>query len=127
MNAIEAVAAYLKGKIVVTGKVDALKLKTVNAFDVGHVRVGTYELTFWNEYMTLENGNERLNTFPDLIATFDTDTGLPVTSAELKQGQNIAVLATSQSNIRLGAGSVDPVLLKEIEPIINKPVLDLKG
>ncbi|MDR2869327.1 MAG: DUF917 family protein [Deferribacteraceae bacterium] len=121
--AIEAVAAFLKGKIVVSGKVDELKLETVNAFDVGRVLIGRCEMTFWNEYMTLENGAERLMTFPDLIATFDLKTGLPVTSAEIAKGQEIAIVATSRSNIRLGAGCIDPALLKEIEPIINKTVL----
>lgn len=100
-DAILAVTEFLNGTVVVEGKIEELHLTTTGGFDVGTVQIKDYELTFWNEYMTLERGNERLATFPDLIMTFDQASGLPVTSAEIRQGQKVAVIKTSCENLKL--------------------------
>lgn len=121
--AMEAVADFLNGEVITIGKVTTLKLETINAFDVGFVTVDGFEITFWNEYMTLEKGSKRFGTFPDLIMTMDALTGMPVTSAELREGQEVAILVTDRKNLKLGAGVKDKTLLKEIEPIINRSVL----
>ena len=65
--------------------VSEFELVTKGGFDVGRVVVEGAEMTFWNEYMTLERGNERLYTFPDLIMSFDRTSGMPITTAEIKK------------------------------------------
>lgn len=122
-DAILSATEFLQGRVIVEGKIDELKLVTAGGFDVGTVKINGYELTFWNEYMTLEKNGERLATFPDLIMTFDKATGLPVTSAEIKQGQEVVVIKAAKKNLKLGSGMRDQKLMAEIEPIIHKEVL----
>ncbi len=121
--AVENVGNFLNGTLVVQGKIDELSLATTGGFDVGKVVIGSYELTFWNEYMTLERGSERIATFPDLIMTFDRESGMPVTSAEICKGQEVIVIQTNQSNLKLGSGMRDLKLMAEIEPIVGKEIL----
>ena len=122
-DAILSVVEFLKGSVVVEGKIEELELITAGGFDVGKVRIKDCELTFWNEYMTLERGKERLATFPDLIMTLDKESGLPVTSAEIKQGQEVVVITTHRENLKLGSGMRDRKLMAEVEPIIGKEIL----
>lgn len=121
--AIEAVVEYLNGEVVVEGLVSNFELVTKGGFDVGKVVVDGIEMTFWNEYMTLEKGNKRLYTFPDLIMSFDKESGMPMTTAEIHKGMNIVIIATKKENIKLGVGMHDLNLLKEIEPIVNKEIV----
>ncbi|MCQ1529011.1 DUF917 domain-containing protein [Lutispora saccharofermentans] len=122
-DAIEAVAEFLNGEIVAEGVVYGFELVTKGGFDVGKINIDGIEMTFWNEYMTLEHGNKRLYTFPDLIMSFDKASGMPITTAEIKKGMNIAIIGTKKENIKLGAGMHDLNLLKEIEPIVDKEVI----
>lgn len=122
-DAILSVTESLQGLVVTEGKIDELTLVTAGGFDVGTIHVNGYELTFWNEYMTLERGKERIATFPDLIMTFDKKTGIPVTSAEIRQGQEVVVIKTTKENLKLGSGMRDRNLMAEIESIIHKEVL----
>lgn len=86
-------------------------------------RAGSYEITFWNEYMTLEDERGmRLATFPDLIVTLDLKTSLPLTSAEIKPGDEVLVIAVPKEFIPLGAGVKDPEILKQIEDVVGKKV-----
>jgi len=120
---IEQVTSAIDGKVVALGKVKSLNLVLRDGFDVGELWVGDAELTFWNEYMTLERGSERLATFPDLIATMDTETGCPVTSAEIREGQQIAVMMVSQANLNLGGGMRDRGVFRDIERIVGKEIV----
>lgn len=122
-TAIENVAKFLKGEITCEGIVSEFNIVTKGGFDVGTVIVGGVEMSFWNEYMTLESNGNRLYTFPDLIMTFDCNTGMPLTTAEIKKDMDIVIIATKKENLMLGAGMYDSKLLKEIEPIVNKEIL----
>ncbi len=121
--AIKSIADFLKGDIVMDGIVSDFNLVTKGGFDSGKIVVKNMEMTFWNEYMTLEKGNERFYTFPDLIMSFDKETGMPITTAEMSKGKNIVIVATKKENLRLGATMYDTNLLKEIEPIVDKGIL----
>jgi DUF917 family protein len=122
--ATEAVE-YMGGQLVGEGTVEGLRLETKGGFDVGITFVRTekfrLELTFWNEFMTLEQEGERLGTFPDLIALMDLSTGLPLPSANLQEGQKVAVILVPKGKLILGAGVKDPELLKEAEKVVGKP------
>lgn len=121
--AIEGVVKFLNGEIVVDGVVTEFDLVTKGGFDVGTVVVDGVEMSFWNEYMTLESNGNRLYTFPDLIMSFDKETGMPLSTAEMSKGKSIIIIATKKDNIKLGAGMHDISLLKEIEPIVNKDII----
>ncbi|CEI83099.1 hypothetical protein J18TS1_08170 [Oceanobacillus oncorhynchi subsp. incaldanensis] len=120
---IEKAVTYLKGRIIHSGKVNEFQLDKTGGFDVGYVRIDDLELTFWNEYMTAEKNGERKGTFPDLIMTFDVETGKPLVSAEIKEGIKIAVMSVPKENLLLSSTMYNQKLLKTVEPIINKSII----
>lgn len=130
---VEAACTVLGGEVAGTGRIASVKLETKGGLDVGLVRVetgqqGALELTFWNEYMTLEavgggGAPRRLATFPDLMATFDLSTGMALSSALVREGQEIAVVTVPRQKLILGAGVKDPDLLRPVEETVGKEVL----
>lgn len=128
---VEAVAAEvgdaLGAAVVARGAVAGFQLETRGGYDVGRFTVGAVEVTFWNEYMTVEQDGRRLATFPDFIATLDASTGLPVTSAELANGRAVWLLTGPASRLILGAGVRDPGNLAIVEAVLHKPMAPAGG
>lgn len=122
---IEAVVNFLGGTIVCEGTVERCDLAQEGGFDVGTIEIDGAELTFWNEYMTLEIDGQRLGTFPDLIMTFDSHTGTPVVTARVEVGQALTAVCVDRSRLLLGSTMRNPELLASIEPIIHKPILNV--
>jgi DUF917 family protein len=127
---ILAAAEASRGSLALRGVVAKKVLVSSGGFDTGVLAVEsgneTNELTFWNEYITLERTDgafKRLATFPDLITTLDLDTGYPVSSAEVKEGQGIAVVTVPRRELILGAGVRDPELYKAVEQAVGKDVI----
>jgi DUF917 family protein len=121
--AIAAVVDELGGKIIASGPVTACSLATTGGFDVGTVIINDRcELTFWNEYMTLERDGERLATFPDLIMTLDAKTARPLVSASIQKGQMVCAIAVPREKLILSTTMHSEKLLKPIEDIIHKPI-----
>lgn len=121
-------AAFLGGRIVTRGPVSELELVTRGGFDSGRIAIGGFETTFWNEFMTLEadeEGGKRLATFPDLIMTLNASDGMPVTTAELKKSQEVFLISAPAEKLLLGEGMRCRDLLKTIEPVVGKKILDL--
>lgn len=125
--AADAAADYLQGKIIARGRVAEVSLETRGGFDVGRVMVeggrGKTEMTFWNEYMTLEFDGERLGTFPDLIATLDAGTGLPLSTADIAAGQEVAILWAHRDRLLLGAGMRDAALFAQAEQAVDRSLV----
>ena len=122
-KAVKNVAEVLNGIILTEGTIRRFNLNTSGGFDVGSLWVNEYELTFWNEYMTAEADGKRIATFPDLIMTFDKNTGFPVTSAEIKNGQEIIIIKADRSNLKLGSGMKDKKLFEDVEKILDKEII----
>lgn len=124
MKVIEAAAQASGGRIVCRGRVIAKELTTAGGFDVGRVVIeGGYELVFWNEYMTLEREGQRIATFADLIATLDVFTGNPVSSAEVRESSEVAVVVVPKESLMLGAGVKDKSLYYGIEEATGKEII----
>jgi len=120
----EEVARCLGSEVVAEGRVTRVQLTTEGGFDLGTVWIDeVYELVFWNEYMLLEAQGERLYTFPDLITTFDTSTHRPVTSAEIRKGMKVAIVAAKKEQLILGQGMREPELFRPVEKAIGRPVV----
>lgn len=121
---IEAAAGAARGRVVCAGKVVQKHLETKGGFDVGTVRLETgHELTFWNEYITLETEDgTRLATFPDLIATMNVQSGMPLSSAEIEVGHEVAVVVVPQDQLILGAGARDRSLYVAVEKATGKKI-----
>lgn len=113
----------LGGAVVAEGPVSRLERRTEGGFDVGSATIGDVELSIWNEYLTLERAGVRLATFPDLIATLDAETGLPVASAELETGRPVIVLSAPASALKLGAGLRIPDHYRALERAVGKEIV----
>lgn len=122
--AIAAVATKLGGQVVAAGDVTDFEIETTGGFDVGTVRIDGFEMTFWNEYMTLEKDGERYATFPDLMMTIDVKTARPIVTAALKKGQQLAIIVVPKEKLLLSSTMNNKKLLQPVEDIIKKPVLD---
>lgn len=121
----EVLARRLGGEIVTQGYVTRKELITKGGFDQGIVWIeGSYELLFLNEYVCLETKGERLYTFPDLITTLDISSHRPVTSAEIRTGMKVAVIATKKDHLILGEGMRDVELLRQVEQMIGRPIVE---
>jgi len=115
------------GEVVDRGVVENVLIETRGGYDVGRILVKggseTYEITFWNEYMTLESSEGvRLATFPDLIVTLDLKTSLPLPSAEIKIGDEVLITVIPKELVPLGAGVKDPDILRQVENVIGKRI-----
>ncbi len=123
---IKAIASTLLGEVIIQGEVDGVRLETLGGYDVGFVTVRgdqKGEITFWNEFMTLEIEGRRRATFPDLITLLSLENGIPVSSAEVKRGKAVGVLVVPRSHLILGEGVRLPETLQEAEKAIGKPLL----
>jgi DUF917 family protein len=120
------IAEYVGGAVPDAGRVESARLDVEGGYDVGTIvvrgRRARYDLTFWNEYMTLDADGERLATFPDLIATLNARDGAPVVTAEMTAGMEVNLLVVPRSRLILGAGMRDPGLFEDVERIIGKEV-----
>jgi hypothetical protein len=119
---IEVTAEHLGGRILTTGAVRSRALRTHNAFDIGTIEVLDIELGFVNEYLTAESGGERLATFPDVLATLSIQTGRIISIANLREGDQVAVLHVPKANVPLGDGVREPSVYPEVEAMLGKPL-----
>ena len=124
---IQAAADQLGGYIACRGRVGGISLTTVGGYDVGELVVqgdAKMALSFWNEFMTLEQEGVRKASFPDLITLMSLETGLPVSSAEAKEDQEVAVLVAAKQNLNLGKGVLLPETIAEAEKAVRKKLWD---
>lgn len=120
---VKAATEFLGGELVCKAKITKKVLEAKGGFDVGFITLAQgkdeWELTYVNEYMTLEKGGKRLATFPDLMTTFD-EKGEPVTSAALREGQTVYLVNVPKENILVGDGNRYPEMYKSIEDALGK-------
>ena len=123
----EATVSRLGGSVITEGEVTDIELITEGGFDHGTITAGGAEMTFWNEFMTLDCSGRRLGTFPDLIMTIDARSALPVTTAEITKGERLIVVSIPAENLPLGAGMYCAEQLKPVEEIVRRPILQYFG
>jgi DUF917 family protein len=124
----DAVKGHLSGEVVGQGTVARVELVTKGGFDIGSVVLDSdMELSFLNEFITLDFEGTRRYTSPDLITLFEKATGEVVNPAEVEEGMEVAVLAARQETLILGAGMLDIDLLKPLEGLLNRPVARYAG
>lgn len=118
----DAITSILGGRILGRGTVRHKQLRTEGGFDIGTLEVAELELGFVNEYMTAEATGERLATFPDVITTLSAVDGRPVSIADIRDGDEVAVLAVDKTQVPLGAGVREPSVYPEVEDLLGKPL-----
>ncbi len=130
-DVIASAASFFGGRIVGRGVVEEFEMSRDSGLDAGTALLrggdGSFELTFWNEYLTLERSAERLATFPDLIMTFDPETAAPLISAQLAKGREAVVIVVPARRLKLGAGMRDPGLFRLAEGVVGKELLRFLG
>lgn len=116
---IKVAAEVLGGEIVVEGKVEENTVRYEDGFDVGRIVVngnaGRIALHVYNEFMAASSGEQRLWTFPDMMASFDPASGDPVAISELPVGRDVTIVAGPQSAFPVGASARDPSVFPEVE------------
>lgn len=116
---ISSICDYMRGEIIVKGEVNEVVVQTENALDIGRLTVQdnkhSYHISFLNEYMSIDFLGKRLATFPDMIALLNIETGLPVCSADLRDGLKVAVLVVKKESMQLGSGMYFPDLYIPLE------------
>jgi len=115
-----ALTERLNGRVLAEGGVSGYRIETTGGYDVGRLEVGRLRLTFWNEYMTADEGSDRRATFPDLIATLDAKTGQPVPSADIVNQQRVLVIMVPKARMILGAGVRRAEALKPVEAVLGE-------
>ena len=120
---VNSLCTFLNGRILARGPVQNFSIETTGGFDVGYATVGGCDMTFWNEYATVEKDGERLATFPDLIMTINAKTGEPVTTAMMEEGLDVYVITTDKKNLKLSPTMYAPELLKATEDVIKKDLI----
>jgi len=53
----------------------------------------------------------------------DLETGVPLSTAEVREGQNVAILHVPRQELNLGSGMKDPEIFKQIEEVIKKQII----
>jgi hypothetical protein len=121
-----AVAKLLHGRIVASGKVVQYRCRQRGGFDVGGLTLddrGKTILSFVNEYMTLRSGRRLLAAFPDLIMTFDAQSGDPLPSANVHSRRSLIVLVAPRSSLKLSVTMSMPELLEPVERLLGGTAL----
>lgn len=73
--------------------------------------------------MAVERNGERLGTFPDLLMTFDKQTGEPVTTADLCAGQELVLVRVPYGKLILGSGMSELAGYLAIENVLGIKVV----
>lgn len=119
---IKNVIDFLNGRIMCRGKITNYNLETRNGLDVGGFEIISdtkAEIAFWNEFMSVSVNGKRVYTFPDFMMTFDAETGLPVTTAEIENGKDVILTAASCKNLILGGGMYEKSSYKAVEEALE--------
>ena len=74
--------------------------------------------------MTAEAGGERVATFPDVLTTLSVKTGAIISIANLREGDEVAVLHVPKANVLLGDGVREPSVYPEVEAMLGKPLAE---
>jgi DUF917 family protein len=112
------------GQVLAEGRVSSAVLKEKTGFTVGSVilkdRGGNeFCIAVCNEYLALQKNGGLLASFPDLITLFDTESGVPLGSPEVKAGKRVAIFFVPRQRLRLGSTMNDAGLLRPLERLLN--------
>ena len=123
---VGAVTRFLGGELICKAVIAEKSIEAKEGFDVGMMKLvdgdDEWELSYVNEYMTLEKEGKRLATFPDLMTTFN-EQGVPKTSALLEKEQTIYLVSVPKEKILVGDGNRYSDAFEPIEAALGKPMI----
>ncbi len=120
---LQTLSRLMEGKVLTQGFVKSAKLEDTHGFTAGNIVIHSeagrrIRIPVCNEYMMVLDGESPLAAFPDLISVFDARASLPLISAEVRPGQQVAVFAVPRSRLKLGSTMKDRGLLRPIEKLL---------
>ncbi len=125
---IGAAMRVTKGRVLGRGAVSQAAVDTRDSFDFARFVVedpgGPLTLHTMNEYMAVDRGGERLATYPDIICTLSLESGLPISVAQMREGDRVAVLVNDKADLPIGTGARQPDAYYEVEAALG---IDLRG
>lgn len=100
-TALQALLEKLQGYMLITGKLSMIHRKVDGGFTKGTAEIIGMDndknrkitLHFQNEQLLVTEGENPLAITPDLISVLDKETGLPITTEQLKYGARVTVIA----------------------------------
>lgn len=114
-------------EVVQRGVISQTNLVTDGGFDRGSLLIAgdgpPVEVRFWNEFMTADCAGARLATFPDLIALLASDSGLPLTSAAVRERQEVVLVRLAREHLRLGSSMGNRRLYAVAEKHLQKDLI----
>jgi DUF917 family protein len=117
---MDAACAQTHGTILAEGPVKVTTpMRTEGGFDHGAFDVGAVSLRYLNEYMTVDQGGERIATYPDVITTLSLQTGRPVSIAQIADSDEVAVFHVHRKHLPLSSSTRDRIALEEVEQIMG--------
>jgi DUF917 family protein len=94
---VAATVDLLRGREFFAGKVVDVERGTTSGFARGRARIegpdSTLTLSFQNEHLLAQAGDDVVVTTPDLIIVLDAELGEPITTEGLRYGQRVRVVA----------------------------------
>lgn len=115
-------------EVIAKGIITEHQLIIEGGFDHGYIKLITddgreYKTTFWNEFMTINENNTRLATFPDLIGCIEVESGKVLTSATINKGDSIYLYKVPKQNLILGSGMKNRDQFQLIEDILKTDII----
>ena len=123
-SVLSALSRLMGGRVFAHGYVASASLSERLGFTIGAITIlcangSVVCIAVCNEFMAVLDGGMPVALFPDLIALIDRDTGLPLTSAEIRVNRSIAIFVVSRRRLLLGSTMRDPTLLRPIERLLG--------
>jgi uncharacterized protein len=122
--ALAALGKLMQGRTLANGVVDSARLSEKQGFTLGRIIIKRADgsllmVPVCNEFMAVIDHGKPIAAFPDLIALFDHDTGLPLASTEARTGRPVAVFTVPRRHLLLGSAMLDRRLLRPIEKAVG--------
>jgi DUF917 family protein len=117
---LSALSRAMGGQVFGSGYVVSVKLYERHGFTLGKVAIilsdgSTATIPVCNEFMGVSVLGRRVAAFPDLIAVFDRESGLPLASAEIKVNSSVSLFIVPRERLLLGTPMRDVRLLRQVE------------
>lgn len=121
---IDTICQTTKGRIIGKGTVLKKDIHYSVGYDIGTIVIdsenGPLTLHVMNEYMAVDNQKgQRVASFPDVIATLESNTGNPVSVGNVREGDQLAVFQIQKENLPLSTGVKDPTVYPEVEKALG--------
>jgi len=121
---LHALSALMRGRLLAQGVVESAELREQGGFSLGRIMIAQpgsspVMVAVCNEYMVAFKGGATLAVIPDLISIFNSKTGLPLSSAEVRRAQNVVVFGVPRKKLLLGSPMKDRRLLHSVERLLR--------